>query len=342
MGEQRWSVPALASLADLASWLDLTPGELDWFIDERGLERLERDERLRHYRYRWVPKRRGGFRLLEAPKPRLKALLRRVLSEILDRVPPHQAAHGFRRGRSIRTHALAHVGKRVVARFDLQDFFLSISAARVSAIFHALGYDSDVAWALAALTTNVAPPSRLHLEPFTAPGEISALRRAEMLARTRHLPQGAPTSPALANLAAYRLDVRLSALAQRAGVSYTRYADDLVFSGEKLLLSDLVAAIATDEGFALNHRKTRRMRRGVRQLVTGVVVNARPGVPRDAFDRLKAILHNCGHHGPTSQNRDGHPDFRAHLAGRIAYVKSLTPERGEKLGRLFARIDWAR
>lgn len=340
MGERRWEVPVIDTPGDLARWLALEPAELDWFMDERGLERLDRVEALRHYRYRWIPKRRGGLRLLESPKPKLKALLRRILAEILDGVPPHEAAHGFRRGRSHHTHATAHLRKRVVVRFDLEDFFLSISASRVAAIFRALGYPSDAAWSLAALTTNVAAPPAWSFDPFTSHDEIARHRRTEAAVRTRHLPQGAPTSPALANLAAYRLDVRLSALARTIGATYTRYADDLAFSGEHVPHGEIVALIASDEGFALNHRKTRTMRRSVQQRVTGVVVNERTGIPRDDFDRLKAILHNCVRFGPDSQNRAHHADFRAHLAGRVAYVKSLTPHRGEQLERKLAQIVW--
>lgn len=340
MGARRWDVPVIDTPGDLARWLALEAGELDWFADERGLERLERGEPLRHYRYRWIPKRRGGLRLLESPKPRLKAILRRILHELLDRVPPHEAAHGFRAGRSPRTHAEAHVGKRMVVRFDLEDFFLSVTAPHVAAIFRGLGYPSDVAWSLAALTTNVAAPPPWSFGPFTTHDEIARHRRTEAVVRTRHLPQGAPTSPALANLAAYRLDVRLTALARKMGANYTRYADDLAFSGDRVPNSTIVAVIASDEGFALNHRKTRTMPRSVQQRVTGVVVNERTGVPRADFDRLKAILHNCVRLGPASQNRDQHADFRAHLAGRIAHVKSLTPSRGAQLEEELARIAW--
>jgi RNA-directed DNA polymerase len=351
MGARRWDVPRIATLGALEEWLGLATGELEWFGDARGLERIDRphrDEALRHYRYRWVPKRRGGMRLIEAPKPRTKVLQRKILHEIVDVLPLHDAAHGFRARRSIRTHASAHVGCAVVLRVDLEDFFLSISAARVAAIFRAAGYPMAVAWALTTLTTNVAPPSGMVFPPFTAHAEIAAVRRAEQRARTRHLPQGAPTSPALANLAAFGLDVRLDAVARAIGATYTRYADDLVFSGDAGLsartarLVTLVATIARGEGFAVNHRKTRVMRRGVRQSVTGVVVNERLSVPRDAFDRLKATLHNCVRSGPASQNRAAHPDFRAHLAGRIAFVASVHAERGARLAEVFERIDWTR
>ena len=170
--------------------------------------------------------------------------------------------------------------------------------------------------------------------------------QARRLYRQPHLPQGAPTSPALANLAAHRLDARLAGLARAAEASYTRYADDLVFSGGESFARSIgrfpihVAAIALEEGFAVQHRKTRVMRQGVRQRAAGVVINQKINITRDDYDRLKAILYNCVRHGPGEQNRAGVADFRAHLAGRVAHVCRLNPERGEKLMRLFERIEW--
>lgn len=103
MRSPRWPAPTLSTASALASWLELTPSDLAWLADERALERLALDEALRHYRYTWRAKPSGGHRLLEAPKPRLRAIQRRILREILDVVPPHEAAHGFRRGRSVLT-----------------------------------------------------------------------------------------------------------------------------------------------------------------------------------------------------------------------------------------------
>jgi len=83
------------------------------------------------------------------------------------------------------------------------------------------------------------------------------------------------------------------------------------------------------------------MREGTRQQVTGVVVNSHPNLPRDEYDRIKATLTNCVRHGPASQNRENHPSFRAHLAGRISYVKMLNASRAARLQRLFDAIEWA-
>jgi hypothetical protein len=160
------------------------------------------------------------------------------------------------------------------------------------------------------------------------------------------LPQGAPTSPALANICAYRIDCRLNGLAQATGAAYTRYADDLVFSGdegfEKCVerFSLHVAAILIEEGFAVHHRKTRIMRQGVRQYMAGLVANQRVNVVRTDFDRLKATLHNCVRHGPQSQNREAHPSFRSHLEGRVGFVETINPEKGRRLRQILERIQW--
>jgi hypothetical protein len=170
--------------------------------------------------------------------------------------------------------------------------------------------------------------------------------QAGRLYRQPHLPQGAPTSPALANLAAYRLDARLAGLARAVDAQYTRYADDLVFSGGETFARTIgrfpihVAAIALEEGFAIQHRKTRVMRQGVRQRAAGVVLNQRINLPRSDYDQLKAILCNCVRHGPQGQNRAGVADFRAHLAGRVAHAARLNPERGRRLMRLLEQIAW--
>jgi RNA-directed DNA polymerase len=347
MADIRFPVPPLATSGELAQWLSITTNELVWFADPRGLERLSHAaESLRHYRYRWVRKRAGGYRLLEAPKPRTKRIQQRILHGLLDVVPAHAAAHGFVAGRSPRTHAERHAGSAIVIRLDLADFFLHVGAAHVRAIFAALGYPDEVAWNLTCLTTNVAPvrPRALTEDDVS---HLAAIRRAEMLARTRHLPQGAPTSPALANLAAFALDVRLAAAAERAGARYSRYADDLVFSGDATFarsadaFARLVTEIAVDEGFPVNRSKTRFMRRGARQVVTGIVVNERPTIARRDVDRLEALLFNCVRHGQASQNRVGYIDFRSQLRGRIAYVASIDPKRAARLVVLFEKIDWS-
>lgn len=161
-----------------------------------------------------------------------------------------------------------------------------------------------------------------------------------------HLPQGAPSSPALANLCSYRADCRLRGLAKSAGVQFTRYADDLAFSGSRDFerhierFSTHVAAILLEEGFDVNFRKTRVMRHGVRQHLAGVVVNRHMNVMRTDFDRLKATLTNCVRLGPDGQNRERHPAFRSHLEGRVAFIEMINPAKGKRLRAIFEQIRW--
>ena len=113
---QEWGVPEFQTPHELALRLNLTPGELAWFADVRGLEAKVPPGPLRHYVYRWRRKKHGWPRLIESPKQRLKAIQRWILSGILEQIPPHPAAHGFRSGRSIVTFVAPHVGRRVVLR----------------------------------------------------------------------------------------------------------------------------------------------------------------------------------------------------------------------------------
>ncbi len=154
---ESWHIPAIGTAGELADWLGVTGGELEWFADLRSLEYKKNQGRLRHYHYRILSKRFGQVRLIEAPKPRLKNIQRRILADILDHIPLHTAVHGFRRGRSIKTFAAPHVGQQIVLKIDLQDFFPSIRVARVRAIFRAVGYPEQVADLLAGLCTNATP-----------------------------------------------------------------------------------------------------------------------------------------------------------------------------------------
>lgn len=331
------AIPKLTTTIDLAAWLQCPIDQLDWFTDERRTLHRECSDVLQHYDYHWRQKRSGAWRLIEAPKPRLKALQRRILKGILEHLAAHGAAYGFVAGRSCAEAAAKHAGEDVVVTVDLRDFFAATPLRRIHATFRCLGYPHAVARALTGLCSTSAPRhvSREHLDHEGCQRHLN-----------RHLPQGAPTSPALANLAAQGLDRRLTGLANRFDARYTRYADDLTFSGDETFHAranaflKAVEAIARDEGYALNAAKTRIMPSHTRQTVTGIVVNDHINVARTDFDALKATLTNCLRHGPANQNRDAHADFRAHLDGRIAWVERLNLRRGEKLRRLFDAIAW--
>ena len=335
------ALPELPTVGDLAALLNEPVGALRWFADQWRIARDEQS-RLQHYHYRWVPKRSGGQRLIEIPKERLRRIQQTILRRILDLVPPHPSAHGFRRGHSCVTHAARHTGQHAVIRMDLKDFFPSIQHSRVQALFEKLGYPESVAGTLARICVNRAPQGLFRDKQ--AGGSLAWSERQAL--KSPHLPQGSPCSPALANLCAYRLDIRLESLARSMGASYSRYADDLAFSGGEEFARSAerfhiqAAAIALEEGFRVNTRKTRLMREGTRQQLTGIVVNAHPNIAREEYDRLKAVLTNCMRHGPASQNRQNHPNFQSYLAGRISYVAMVNSDRAAKLQRLFENIVW--
>ncbi|MEO9138324.1 MAG: reverse transcriptase family protein [Jatrophihabitans sp.] len=330
---QPWPVTLLPDRSALARLLDLDQGELDWFADNRGLERRV-GEPLRHYRWSTIAK-RDGVRVLAAPKPRLKEIQRRLLRELLDPIPTHPAAHGCVRGRSVRSAVAPHAGSTVVIRADLVAFFPSIRAGRVWSLLSTAGLPEPVAYTVTGLLTTVAP---------------LALRRIDARLGTPHLPQGAPTSPAVANLVAFSLDRRLAGLAASFGAKYTRYVDDLTFSGGPSLRNarsrfvGLVREIVTDEGFRLNDRKTVVLSDAGRQALLGTVINVRPTVSRPERDALRALLHNCATAGWRSQVRgavEPAERFPAHVLGRVSWVAGLDPLLGARLRAAYDAVDWS-
>jgi retron-type reverse transcriptase len=341
--DPRWldyyRLPHLKTPQELADWLTVPPGKLAWLAHRFQPGQRPESVQKAHYHYHWTQKRSGGHRLIEAPKALLKQVQQQILHDILNKVPAHAGAHGFVTGRSILSNARPHVGQYLLLKFDLEDFYPSVRFPRIVAIYRSIGFSREVALWLARLTTSVVPHNLV--QPTRSPYLLYPYL-------SRHLPQGAPTSPALANLSAYSLDVRLSGLAQKYHLTYTRYADDLTFSGSRRFggalreFIPLVERILRDERFRVNKRKRRVLRCFGRQTVTGVVVNSRPNIARHEFDLLKATLANCRRHGPSTQNREQHPDFRSHLRGRIAHVMHLNPHRGQKLLTVFRAIDWSK
>lgn len=327
----RWDTPA-----DLALGLGVPHERLQWLCSPAQDFRQSRDDapHSSHYHPLLKPKRSGGLRLIEIPKPGLKAVQQRLLAGLLNGIPAHESAHGFVKGRSVLSHAREHAGNAVVIAYDLRDFFNSVGVARVRAVWRTLGYVEGVAEALAALVTTRTPlPVR---ERLVDAGGIDFLQARRLAAR--HLPQGAPTSPALANLCAFGLDLRLEGLAWRFGAHYSRYADDIVFSGPRQLaaqsraLQGWVEAIARAEGFVLHPRKTRHMPAHRRQQVTGIVVNERPNMERGAYDRLRAQLHAMAAKGCDAETW-------ARAQGQVAWASQLVvASRAQKLRRMLAAV----
>ena len=191
---------------------------------------------------------------------------RALLDGLAYRLAATKHAHGFVPGRSILTHARLHCGTRCVVTADVRRFFPSVRKERVAEATGPLGLD-----------------------------ETDAARFLKFVTRRGRLPQGAPTSPHLANLVFAPADVELASLARTHGWRYSRYADDLAFSGDgdaAALLRE-VGRVVRSHGFRLSERKTRVMPRRSRQLVTGLVVNERATVPREERRRLRGIVQSA-------------------------------------------------
>src|SRR5579883_506746 len=320
-------LPVLHTPADVANALGLSIKQLRWLAYH-----TEAATRTHYVKFQ-VPKRSGGMRTLAAPHKRLKAAQHWILANIVGKLTVTEAAHGFVSGRGIVSNASPHTTKAVVVNLDLSDFFPAITFPRVRAVFERAGYSGCVATILALLCTECPRAT------VTYTGT-----KYEAATGPRGLPQGAPTSPGLSNQVARKLDKRLLGVAAKLGLTYTRYADDITFSGGEEVVSKIgwllakVRHIAQEEGFAVNEKKTRVMRRSMAQTVTGVVVNAKPSISREELRRLRAILHRAKTEGLEAQNREGRPNFHAWLAGKIAFVAMVRPDVGAKLKAALSEV----
>ena len=252
------------------------------------------------YRRFEIPKSSGGVRVIEAPLPSLLSVQRWILQNILKKLEINGAAHGFVRGRSIVTNASAHIGGKDLFKCDIKEFFPSVLIARVAAIFKSFGYSPTVSAFLARICT---------------------LRGS--------LPQGGATSPALSNVTLRRMDRRLLALAGEAGLVYTRYADDLNFSGDCISWSfgRLVRKIAQEEGFELNDAKTRRIGAKSKKLITGLVVKKDGlSLPRTTKREIRQQVHRIIKDGAISESeRYGDLLYVDRVVGRLSFWRQVEP-----------------
>lgn len=259
-----------------------------------------------HYQEFWMRKRSGGYRMISAPDKDLQAIQSTIYSRILSSVTiVHPAAVGFRCGRSVVDNAAPHLGKRYVLKMDIHDFFGSIRSPRVRQTFKKIGYPENVSKVLGALCC-------LH----------------------RHLPQGAPTSPALSNIVGYEMDRKLAALAAEYGVTYTRYADDLTFSGdvfpkEQIILQ--VKRIIRDEKFEPNHKKTHFMNQSSRKIITGVSVasGVKLTIPKSKKREIRKNVYFILTKGLAEHQRrigSHDPAYLKRLIGMLCYWRAIEPD----------------
>jgi RNA-directed DNA polymerase len=330
---QSYGLQPLGNAAEIADAVGIKVNELRFLSFDRKTSNVS------HYVRFQVPKKSGGVRLISAPMPRLKAVQHWILHNILERVALHGCAHGFRVGRSIVTNAVPHVGAETIINLDLKDFFPTITYRRVKGLFRSFGYSEAAATILGLLCT----------EPTTEEVELDG-RKYFVATGARHLPQGAPTSPAITNALCRRLDRRLLNMADELGFTYTRYADDLTFSasGESLRhLSSVLArvkATVAHEGFTVHPEKTRVLRRSRQQEVTGIVVNSKANVSRQELRRFRATLHQIEKDGPAGKRWGHSEDVIASIQGYANFVYMVNPEKGAELQQrvrlIVEKYDW--
>lgn len=320
---QRLGLPVWRTEEDVAAALGISLRELRFYSVHR-----ERDRFFNYVCFAFA-KRTGGHRIIMAPKRRLKAIQRALLPLLIEKLPVAPEAHGFRAGRSTRTNAEPHVGHQLVVRIDLKNFFPTVTFARVRGFLISLGYGFPVATVLACLMT----------EAERQPVELDDGSLVHVPVTQRYCVQGAPTSPGLCNAMVLKLDHRLAGLARKMGWTYTRYADDLTFSGDQTrgnasALCGIVRRIVEEEGFIVNSGKTLIQGSASCQKVTGVVVNEVLGLSRTDRRRLRAMLHR------TAQGREAHDGSgkaltAAQVQGKLAYLRMLNAAQADavKSGR---------
>ena len=264
------------------------------------------------YRVFTIPKKSGGRRTVEAPCKPLAEFQRKFLDMVVyHKSIPHEAAHGFVPGRSTRTCAVPHAGKRTVVKMDLKDFFPSVSRRMVWRGLWRCVDASNVKWIGAAL---------------------------ELCLLDGRLPQGSPASPALSNLAMYAFDENLSRAAIRLDASYTRYADDITMSWdwkECGKLMGVAGGLASRHGLVVNRKKTTVMARGGAQRVVGlsVVEKGRATVPKWRRRKIRAALHNAITKGGGDMMK---------LSGEVAYIDGADKAQGSWFKRKLAELKEAR
>lgn len=270
-----------------------------------------------YYRSVIIKKKAGGERVLDIPSVELRNVQRWILDNILVKLYISQYAMGFCKDKSIVTNALQHVAKNCVVNMDLKDFFPSIQQKQVFNIFYYYGYTTEVSYMLSRLCT------------FDG-----------------KLPQGAPTSPMLSNVVCLKLDKRLSELAKRFSATYTRYADDITFSGDTDLsiIVPIVEKIILEEGFKVNEKKTRVLYKHQRQEVTGLIVNGKNvRVKKKYLKKMRQEIYYCNKYGVDDHLkhiRCGKRFYREHMYGKAYFINMVDKKTGQELIHELNEINW--
>lgn len=259
----------------------------------------------RYYTHFKIGKRRGGYRIISAPKKELLNLQKIIYQRILLPVNIHPASTGFRQNISVKNNASPHLKNKQVLKVDIRDFFGVIKKKRILNTFEKMGYPTNISKVLAEICT-----------------------------LDNKLPQGAATSPALSNIVAYSLDVKLADLAKREALTYTRYADDLTFSGENISFKDFllqIEIILASEKFGLQRKKTRLSTERKRKIITGISISSgeKMTIPKAKKREVRKNVHFILTKGLAEHQRfigSNDPAYLKRLIGYLHFWQMVEPD----------------
>ncbi|OCX50593.1 hypothetical protein BEL04_22730 [Mucilaginibacter sp. PPCGB 2223] len=306
---------------------------------------------LKSYNYTFfnLHKRSGGFREIMVPNEKLKYVQRWINFNILQKLPLEKVCTGFRPNYSILTNANIHANSKMVLKVDLLRFFDTITDRRVYGYFKSLGYLKPLSYDLAKLVTARHKKSYWDFVSKDNCPQLADIANSN----SPVLPQGAPTSPMLANLLASRMDERFIILSQKLNFRYSRYADDLTFSiteEGQLPFTRVIKKIIEEEGFFMNDSKTKIFSRGMKQYVTGLTVTHGVHVSKKDRKDIFMHLHFCKKLGPNEHlknwskknglNREPY-GFQDWLLGKISFIYSIDKIIGTKMFKEFDKINWS-
>lgn len=318
---KRRGLPEIEDVVALAEAIGLSPEDIAWLAFDADATDPEAD----HYWRFQIPKRAGGSRSISAPKGKTRRAQLWIKESILDQLTPAPAAMAFRPGLSILDNAQRHAASELIVRLDVKDFFPSITFPRVRGWFRQLGYSPGMASVFALIVTD------RDRRTLTLEGVTRSVALGE-----RALPQGACTSPGLANLVMRSFDRRVAAWSGNRNWIYTRYADDLVFSSrdESADVGQLIGFVTRmldEESFRVNGKKTAVMRGSSRKTVTGLVLGNEGEVRlrRDYRRKVRAMLHRCETLGLDVVSEQDGRDALAAARGHIAFVRMISPQEAE-------------
>ena len=315
---------------------------------------VERRRESANYRMFAVKKRSGGRRHIHTVSGELFKVQQFINQELLQKIKPHPASYAFHVDGGIRKCASVHCGARWLFQYDLENFFYTIGEWDAYQVFTKAGYRPLLAFELARLCTTTRLPA--HLKHHLWPKRLAASTKAyqfyvDRSGATGVLPQGAPTSPMLSNLAAFDLDEKLTVFADLHGFTYTRYADDLTFSvggdlPERMSVGDIhraIIGIVRASGFRENAKKTRVAGPGSKKMVLGWLVDgAVPRLSRETYKRIDRHLHAARRYGLVAvaahERFDSAIGFYNHLAGLIAFVKDVDIVRWQEFSKKFSKL----